>query len=312
MEREIQLDIGDICDLRCKFCIDNKSLKGRRFISPLILKRTLRKFAQKKYKVIGIIGGEITVYPQLEKIIKFATNLGYKRINLISHGIRFADMDFLKKLVKAGNIRFYVSIQSYKAKEEDSLISMKGGFRKKIQGLRNLVLLQKQGLIKEQIYLSAVITKLNYKLLSEILLFYFKNFGIKNIRFRFIRPEGRALDNFRVLIPRYVEVLPHLNKAVLLSKNLNLDFSFDGIPFCILRDMKKFKGFMGELRDEIEKRKKQISFENQSVISQKINEIQIKIKECKLCIYNSLCGGPFKNYVKIYGPKEFKPIINYD
>lgn len=309
MENQIQLDIGDLCDLKCKFCINFKPFEERGFVSPSVLKKALKKYAKEGYKVVDIIGGEITMYPRVEEILKYATRLGYKRINLISHGIRYSDMNFLKKIAKAGNIRFCISLQGYKAEEEDFLIAVKGGFRKKIKGLYNLIILKKQGLIKEEISLSIVITKLNYKLLSEILLFYFRNFGIKNVRLRFIIPKGEAFNNFKLLVPSYSQVLPYLIKAIVLSKKLGLDVSFDGIPFCILKDKKLFEGLIGETRDGLGKSKKQISLEEQSVFSDKKNEIQKKIKNCKGCRYDSVCGGPFINYIKIYGNKEFKSII---
>lgn len=308
MEKQIQLDIGDLCDLKCRFCINYKSFDERGFVPVSVLKKALKKFAKEGYKAVDIIGGEVTMYPQIEKILEYATSLGYERINLISHGIRYSDMDFLKKIAKAGNIRFCVSFQGFKEEEEDFLISSKGGFRKKIKGLCNLIILRKQGLIKESIYLSIVITKLNYKLLPEILFFYFKNFGIKNTRFRFIIPLGNAFDNFKLLVPTYTQVMPYLKKAIILSKKMGFDISFDGIPFCILKDIKKFEDYMGEIRDDLENRKKQISLEDQTVISDKNNEIQIQIKNCKGCTYNSVCGGPFRNYIKIYGSKEFKPV----
>jgi MoaA/NifB/PqqE/SkfB family radical SAM enzyme len=289
--------------------MNDQPIEERKFLPFPQIKKELKEFKKKGYNIVGFLGGELTVYPRIIELVKFATKLDYKRINLVSNGRRYSDINFLKHLIAAGNIRFYLSVHSHKEKIEDFLTSVKGGFKEKIKGLYNLVSLQKRGLIKEKIFINLVANKLNYKFFSQTMFFYFKNFGIKDFRFNFIRPEGRAFNNFKILVPTYSEVLPYLKESVLLSKKLNVNLSAEGIPFCILKGIKNFNNFIGEFKDgegeikEGEDNRKQFKF-----AKLRKEKLRSKMKSCKNCIYDSLCEGPWKNYVKIYGFKEFKPI----
>jgi len=314
-ERKIQINLGHICNNICKFCMNDEPLDKRNFIPFSLAKKELKEFRSKNYNVIGFLGGEITIYPRVIELIKLATELGYERIDLVSNGRRYSDMDFLKNLVKSGNIRFYVSIHSHREKMEDFLTSVKGSFKQKIQGLSNLVVLYKKAWIKERIFINAVINKLNYRYLPQFLLFYFRNFNIRDFRFNFINPEGRAYINFKLLVPTYTEVFPYIKKSIFLGKKLKLDISLEGIPFCFLKKIKNFKDFIGEFRDGLGEISTGGDFSRPNLRRQfkiairRKQNLRIKTKNCKKCIYNSLCEGPWKNYVKIYGIKEFKPII---
>ena len=154
-----------------------------------------------------------------------------------------------------------------------------------------------------------MVNKLIYKSLPQTLFFYFKNFGIKDFRFNFVRPEGRAFDNFGLLVPTYSEILPYLKESFLMSKKLDLDISSEGIPFCILKGIKNFKRLIGEFRDGKGKIKEGVDFRKEFRFANVRKEkLRLKAETCKKCIYDSLCEGPWKNYVKIYGFKEFKPV----
>ena len=308
-EKKIQINLGHICNNVCKFCMNGEPLNKRKFVPFSLAKKELKKLKDKNYNVVGFLGGEITIYPKIIELVKLATKLGYERIDLVSNGRRYSDIKFLKNLIEVGNIRFYLSIHSHKEKIEDFLTSVKGSFNEKIQGLYNLITLQKKGLIQERIFINLVINKLNYKFLSQILIFYFKNFGIKDFRFNFIRPEGRAFVNFKLLVPTYTEILPYLKKSILLSKKLNLDISLEGIPFCLLKEIKNFKDFVGEFRDGIGEIRGGTDLRQQiKIAEQRKQNLRTKIRNCQKCVYDSLCEGPWKNYAKIYRFKEFKPI----
>ena len=308
-EKKIQINLGHICNNVCKFCMNGEPLNKRKFIPFSLAKKELKKFKDKNYNAVGFLGGELTIYPKIIELIELAAKLGYKRIDLVSNGRRYSDIKFLKNLIEAGNIRFYLSIHSHNEKIEDFLTSIKGSFNEKIQGLYNLITLQKKGLIQERIFINSVINKFNYKFLPQILFFYFRNFGIKDFRFNFIRPEGRAFVNFKLLVPTYTEILPYLKKSIFLSKKLNLDISLEGIPFCLLKEIKNFKDFIGEFRDGTGEIREGTALRRQFKIAEERKQnLRIKIRDCKKCVYDSLCEGPWKNYAKIYGFKEFKPI----
>jgi hypothetical protein len=93
----------------------------------------------------------------------------------------------------------------------------------------------------------------------------------------------------------------------------------EGVPFCIVKEIESFKNFIGEFRDgtgkiregEIREKKMnaQVEFRREITYSEQRKAIlRKKANFCKICIYDSLCEGPWKSYAEIYGFKEFKPI----
>ena len=156
-----------------------------------------------------------------------------------------------------------------------------------------------------------VINKKNYKFFSEFIAFYFRNFGIKDFRFNFIKPQGRALKNFKILVPRYKEVFPYLSRAISIFKDLSINISVSDFPFCTLKKIKNFQNYIGEFKDEKKIRKGKILDRGKRVefyISERENRLRIKPKSCEKCIYNFFCPGIFKKYANNYGMLEFKPI----
>jgi len=309
--RKIEINLGLVCNNFCKFCMNKAPLKERKFPDFEFLKKELGDYYQKGYRAVGFLGGEPTIYPRLIELVSFTKGLGYQEIQIISNGRRYSDKNFLERLITAGVTRFYVSIHSYKEEVEDKLISVRGGFRQKIQGLLNLRNFQKNGMIKDKIFLNTVINKLNYKHLKGIVLF-FNNMGFSDVRFNFIRPEGNALANAKSLVPRYSEVMKYVVEAVKLKEKLPVNLSFEAIPFCSFCEygIEDFKDYVGEFKDadvvaSFGEKNKRDRF---NVAERRKNQLRIKKASCRSCDFDSVCEGPWKNYVKIYGFKEFKPV----
>ncbi|MDD5067508.1 MAG: radical SAM protein [bacterium] len=308
-EKKFQINLGNVCNNICKFCMNAEPLETRKFIPFSQIKKEIKEYRKKGYNVIGFLGGELTVYPKIIDLVRLATRLGYKRIDLVSNGRKYSDLTFLKELNEAGYIRFYLSIHSHEERTEDFLTSVKGSFREKIRGLNHLVSLKKKGLIREKIFINLVINKLNYKSLPRIILFYLRNFGVRDFRFNFIRPEGRAFAHFKILVPAYREVLPYVKRSVLLSEKLRLNLSVEGIPYCILRNMRNFQEYIGELKDGAGTIKEGIDRRKEfNIADLRKAELRVKPETCRECIYDLYCEGPWKDYTQINGFREFKPI----
>lgn len=307
--KKVELNIGLVCNNFCKFCMNDEPLNKRRFVASAILKGELRNFYKEGYRIVGFLGGEPTIYPQLIEIIELSRKIGYQEVHLVSNGRRYADRNFLETLIRAGTTRFYVSIHSHKPQIEDFLTSVKGSFQEKIQGISNLVFFRNKGLIKDNILLNTVINKLNYQYLPEMLIFYRNNFDLVDFRFNFIRPAGRAINNFDLLVPRYLEIQKKLIETINLARKLKLNLTLEAIPFCFLSGIKNFQEFVGEFKDGI----RQARFgtkdrEDFFIENRRKKDLKEKNRSCRRCVYDSSCEGPWKNYVKVYNFEEFKPL----
>lgn len=315
--KHVEINLGRLCNNRCIFCMikDDKNVKRLNFASLAQIKNEINTFAKKGFSSLGFLGGEPSLYPNISEIVSYARLKGFSNITLVSNGRRFSDVNFLKSLVSAGITRFCVSIHSHIPEIEDEMTRVQGGFLQKMIGIENLVNLRKDGIIKEDIAINIVVNKKNYKSLVSTIDFFRKE-GVKDFRLNFIRPEGRAWVNFELLVPKYSDFRPYIKKILYLAEKENIHVSLGDIPFCILPDIKENIGLTGEVRDYInlvvsfdKNRKNSKSFKETFLWKERRQrELKSKGRRCSNCSYNSICEGPWKNYVKNYGFSEFKPI----
>ncbi|MFA6217187.1 MAG: radical SAM protein [Candidatus Omnitrophota bacterium] len=308
-DKKAEINLGFLCNNRCKFCMSDVPREEQKFIPVTEVKKELLDFYKQGYRMIGFLGGEPTLYPHLVESILFARKLGFQGVYLVSNGRRYSDAVFLKKIIQAGASRFYISIHSHKAATEDFLTAVKGGFSEKTQGLRYLAILRKKGIIKDNILLNIVINKLNYRDLSKMIRFFSQKFQLRDFRLNFINPEGRGRRNFDLLVPRYTAIKKHLTAAVGLAKKMKLNLTVGDIPFCILAGIPNFQGIVGEFKDG--QRKTAIGTRGREsffIEKRRRRDSKIKFACCKICVYNLYCEGAWKYYTKQFGVKEFKAI----
>jgi len=89
----IEINLGKVCNNKCLFCMvyENKDILNK-FVPSKQIKKELKHFRNKNYKSVGFLGGEPTVYPNILEIIRYAKELGYEEIHMVSNGRKFSDM----------------------------------------------------------------------------------------------------------------------------------------------------------------------------------------------------------------------------
>ncbi|MDD4530428.1 MAG: radical SAM protein, partial [Candidatus Gracilibacteria bacterium] len=97
-QNRIWIRISSICNNNCIFCLDNESRKGY-FVEDEIIRKEIQKGFKKGYLNKAIIsGGEASINPKFAEYIKFAREVGYYKIQTITNGQKFADLDFCKQV----------------------------------------------------------------------------------------------------------------------------------------------------------------------------------------------------------------------
>lgn len=304
--KHIEINLGKVCNNRCRFCMSGNLAY---FVDYDKAKREVIESANENYNSLGFLGGEVTLYPRLVDLIKLAKELGFEKIHIISNGRKYADENFLKKLIEAGANRFSVSIHSHLSRVEDYLTQIEGGFREKIKGLNNLINLHKKYNLINNISINLVINSKNYKDILYTLM-YFNKLGINDFRLNYMWPEGNANIFYKDLLITYSEFFIYIERIIFLSNKLNFHIVFEGIPLCIFPNQKGIKSYMGELLDI---NTDVVTFEESGKLSfnwqkRKKNELKIKQHSCQSCKYDKICEGVWLRYIEICGWNEFKPV----
>ena len=222
----------------------------------------------KKTKSLGLSGGEPTLLGKgLVDIIQLCKKyLPETRIDLLTNGINFEDLNYVKMLAGAYNSNVYFEIPIYA--DTDILhnrIIGANGFYKTIKGLYNLAL------CNQKVNLRIVIHKLNYKRLLNLADFIYHNFPfVYHIAFMQMEMFGMARKNSADLWIDPFDYNDQLEEATTYLSARDMDVSIYNTQLCVLpKSLRKFA------------RKSISAWKN------------IYLNECDHCLSKQDCGGFF-------------------
>ncbi len=297
--KRIDLKIGFQCNNHCVFCVQGNKRETSPDKSDKEVKDILRKEA-KNHQGVVFTGGEPTIRKELVIWVRYAKKLGYKKIQIQTNGRLFAYRNFCERIIEAGANEFSPALHGSNAKIHDSLTMAIGSFNQTVQGIKNLKLLD------QYVLTNTVITKLNYKnlpKLAELLV----SLGVNQYQFAFIHINQIIVQNHKLIekiVPKYLAVEPYVKKGLDIGIKARVGVMTEAIPYCFM------DGYEQYIAEELIP--KTAVFDSEIEISDydfyRKNYGKVRGPKCSLCKYYNLCEGPWKEYPKIFGWKEFKPI----
>ncbi len=310
--KHIEINIGKVCNNKCKFCMSSQAKNSDKiFVKKDLLKKKIAFYEENWYNSIWFLWWDVSIYPDLEEIILYCREKKFKNINIISNSIRFDDIDFLTKIVKAGPTRFNISIHSHIDTIEDYLTSVPWGLKRKLKAIDNLNILVNNWLIKSPLSINMVINKINYKTIVESTLYFFHKKNITDIRINFVWLSDDVKDAWDELKISYTEFLPYLKKLIYISLKEKIRITFDTIPPCIflklwIKDIDNIiKIFLWEDKDYIREIDHINDNDKFDWVERKRNGLKTKFKICEKCSYNYHCQWVWREYKELYWESEF-------
>lgn len=314
--KNIEINLGMVCNNRCVFCANAQVRPAqRRWVARDQVVAEIERAAAQGYRALGFLGGEVTLYPHAAEVVRMARDLGFGRIALCTNGRRLARPAVLDALLDAGATRFTLSVHSHEAEIEDRLNARKGAFAEKLAGIDNLVRASAAGRLPDGVSINSCIHGDNYDRLAAMAGFFHAR-GIRDMRFNFIRPEHRAVGNVE-LVPRLSECIPEALRLLRENRRrLGMTITFGDIPLCLwpapfLADTAVARQHIGELRDldtdvaEFRDPKAPFRFNWRHL---RTTTLKTYVPACKACAARGPCEGPWTKYVELHGATEFRPI----
>ncbi|MFH1435804.1 MAG: radical SAM protein [Pseudomonadota bacterium] len=319
-EKNLELNLGKVCNNRCIFCLDGRSTKAARKWLPLKRAKEEMQIARAGgVSSLGLLGGEPTAHPRILRIVSMAKDMGFSRIALASNGLKLADGKFAADLVESGVTRVGISIHGHRAEIEDYLSGRKGNFEKKVRAIKNLLQLHAGGKLPHNVSLNAVLTRYVLRSMAPFCAF-FKKMGCSDVRFNMIRTDT-CMERGKELTPGLSELGPAVIKTILANeKILKMEVSFGDIPLCvypwdILRNRRLVSRYVGELRDLDTSCAVFGSPADGSVDAQRFKwtdrkkeALKVRTGECGTCTAAGLCEGVWRSYVELNGTDEIKAV----
>lgn len=273
--------ISNRCNQNCIFCCTEKNQTRQSL-------QKIRKAILSAKDTISIGRWEPTLSKDLLRWVKMARDRGISQIILRTNGVKLSNPALARSLVEAGVTLFHVNFPSHNERLSDALTQSKGSFRKRVQGVRNV--LDFGG--GNNAALVFVITSFNYHTMAQYARFVSREFpDVAYIEFNLVCQLGRARGR-KSLVPKYTQVQPHLAAAAKLCMYYRINFFVDDIPLCFMN-----------------------GFEHASIdarnlargIDTNVAKVKVRQKQCRKCSLSSLCAGPKAEYVALHGAGEIKP-----
>lgn len=294
---------GYRCNNNCLFCLN---IHKRNSIPQKTTNQVKKEMIEAKNSgttYLELVGGEMSIRPDIIELIEFAKELGFETIMMSTNGRMYSYKKFAEEIVKAGLNSLIFSIHGHNAKLHDSLTQVPGSFEQLKKGIENV---KKAGL--KDIGSNTTIVKQNYKNLPEIgKLIY--NLGIRNSEFIFVDPTyGAAYDDFYKFVPKISEATPYIHKCLDVGKIHKIPhWAVRYVPLCYFTD---YLNQISELKEVVIFHTEHLApdFENRDVEKARRIVGRAKTKRCKGCKLYDKCEGIWKEYLKHYGDKEFFPV----
>jgi len=294
--KRADIKTGFICNNNCRFCVqaDNKCKGNRSFEE---IKKDLID-SRKRCDGVVLTGGEVTIRKDFFDIIKLAKELNYKVIQIQTNGRMFASLDFCKKTIKAGATEFSPAIHGYCKEQHHYLTRSQGSFNQTIKGIKNLKSLG------AYVLTNTVVVKPNYRNCPDIARLLVK-LNIDQFQFAFVHPMGNAWRNFDGIVPCISTAAPYIHKGLQIGINAGKKVMAEAMPYCL---MQGYEDYVAEkVIPETEVRGKKHQNTNNFTKQRQVYG-KTKFEQCKKCKYDCVCEGPWKEYPKRRGSREFKPI----
>ena len=132
--KRARIDTGPFCNYKCNFCYYKLQLSERRPLEEIFSQIDYAK--EYGMTSLDFSGGESSVEPNWFNILEYA-NKRFDYLSCVSHGGKFANIDFLKKSQDAGLREILFSVHGQTAEIHDKITERKGSFKKIVQAIEN-------------------------------------------------------------------------------------------------------------------------------------------------------------------------------
>lgn len=277
-----QLDFR--CNQKCVFCTSDKSLPR---LDDATRRRLIARSLESKPSRVVFTGGEPTLDKNLFKYIALAKDAGVLEAAVYTNAMAFADAGYARRAVDAGLDLALVSLHSQTASVSDRITGCAGGYDKTVRGLENL---RELGVFT---VINYVVNGINYAGTPDFVRFVAGRFPAAALNFSYVAPIMEETASAEI-VPRFSDAVPLLNEAMDLCDSLGVVAAglepHWGVTPCAMGD--------GRLR----------YFPILPPLSQQYSGF-VKAASCAECGLDACCPGVRRNYAKLYGTSELKPVL---
>jgi pyruvate-formate lyase-activating enzyme len=293
---------GETCNNRCLFCMEGPSERRHGVTAERVLELLQASSARDE---VMFTSGEPTLNPRLPDYLRWARELGYRRIGLTTNGRRLGYEPYARSLLDAGLNHVVVSIHGPDGRCHDAQTRSPGSFAQTLAGLEALTRLRRER--RFTVHTSTVVGRRNVARLTE-LYWILHAFAIDQCVFNVLQPIGFPSRLVPSLTSRYADVVSSFGR---LAREVGAGrrpapFLVD-VPPCVTERLPaQVRGWV-ECAAFTEYGEREEPRERQTRVAKEL-ENRVKREECARCRHTDGCLGVWTRYVDAYGWDEFVPV----
>ncbi|WP_438433528.1 radical SAM protein [Gorillibacterium sp. sgz500922] len=293
--KSLSIHLTDRCNNSCIFCVVNSSRTSKEKVNQRVIYNFLKDNAGKGYESVNLHGGEPTVLPELNGILEHIREFDYPFVSLQTNARLLADKEYAQTIAELGVDLFVVSLHGKDAAQQDYFTAVEGSFREAVEGIRHVLELGKA------VRTNTVVTKQNLGDLTEIVTLAM-DLGVRHINISALHPTGKAYQNFHAVTPRYEEMMDKVKEAVDAVTRRGVVCTLEGFPYCVLDDYRRYMIDWEDNQFKLLFRTTILDNYDQFMRTQERSTAAC----CQACDQVQKCGGVYKEYLQMYGDREFK------
>ena len=329
LRRNVEINIGKVCNNKCVFCLDGMpSKEDHRFIDFQVMKGELERFRAEGHLSVGFLGGEPTTYPKIVESVAYAKELGFTRIALATNAMMLRREPFLDKLVNAGLSRVTISMHGHTKALEDKLVDVPGAYEKKITAIQHLLARREKGLLADGVSVNIVLNAWNGPHLLPHDAFLLRQDGAGRSARELRAPRGvrRGQRRSRADLHGHGEAAHEGDppQRVTLQEDLHVR------RLSALRPARGAAAHQAPLREVLRRRlpsatspriarsaprgpmgsrpseggRSRFNWQDR-----KRYDLKHHMDSCQRCAMTDVCEGVWNGYLDIYGDREFAPLV---
>lgn len=238
------------CNSKCLFCLDADTPRNV-YLPVDEVKAELRRGLEElgADKVI-MSGGEASLHPEFPALIRYAKSIGYDRVQTVTNGWRYAELDFYKEVMAAGLGEITFSLHGHTAALHDHLTQHPGSFNRLMKAMVR-ALRDPRGPI---VNMDVVINKQNVAVLDKIIELAI-SVGVTEFDLLHVIPQANAYDNREVMFYDVKDHLPVLHKVFALNRHPRFVVWTNRFPVEFLEGMEDLVQDPHKMLDEVNGRR---------------------------------------------------------
>lgn len=310
------IKVGLSCNNACVHCIMEPVKQAQQRLGAQIdadtanIKALIGRAAARGFSHITLTGGEVTIRPDLPELVLFALDQGL-HVVVQTNGRQLARpqrRDFLRAVPDPERIEFVIALHGPNALIHEAVTRRSGSFKQTCQAIEGL---RGEGF---QVCGKLVISRVNQSLILETLQ-QLKRLDVDASVVAFPHAEDFSSPIFHQVVPRYATVVNTLQAVLTSETELPATISYETIPYCILSHIRFWRSNLDLvfLKERIQQSETLIEMSmTGDTINWNVARGQIKSKPaaCINCLLDSLCEGPWVEYVRYFGEEEFQPVTD--